>query len=261
MAKRVLGITLFISSIILLSSIPLLSQEVNYPAYSGYINDYAGIISESDKVKANNLLSELEQKTTAQVAIATLSTTAPLDISTYAVELFQHWGIGQKNKDNGLLLLIATKDRKVRIEVGYGLEGALPDAVCNQIIYKGIIPLFKNNRYSQGVLTGVNTITDLIAREYDVELTGLSQAGVPIFETGPASRAKSALEILFSLIFFILIFGFRFGLFGFLLLNSGRRRGGHWFGGGYSGNMGGFSGGFGGFGGGLSGGGGACGSW
>ena len=257
--KRTLDIILFIS--IVLFSAPVSAQQTDFPAYSGYINDYAGIISESDKIKANSLLSELEQKTTAQLAIVTLLTTAPRDIATYAVELFEKWGIGQKNKDNGVLLLIAAKDRKVRIEVGYGLEGALPDAICSQIIYQGMIPLFKENHYSQGILTGANTIANLIAKEYNITLSGLSQADAAVFKTHPVSKAKSALEILFSLIFFILIFGFRFGLFGFLLLNSGRRRGGHWFGGGYGGNMGGFSGGFGGFGGGLSGGGGACGSW
>ena len=235
-------------------------ELVKYPAYIGYVNDYAKIFSSSEKAELNTLIGALERKTTAQIAVVTLATTSPLEIEDYAVRLFEKWGIGQKGKDNGALLLVAVKDRKVRIETGYGLEGALPDAICNKIIFSAIIPYFKKGEYNNGIIAGTAYIVQLIAGEYNVELGELKdfEAAYPVSRRSPLA---AVLRLIFTLIFFTLFLGMRMGLFGLLLLGSGRRSGGYWYGGGYGGNSGGFSGGFGGFGGGLSGGGGASGSW
>ncbi|MDP2912257.1 MAG: TPM domain-containing protein, partial [Candidatus Omnitrophota bacterium] len=117
-------------------------EEPRFQNYTGYVNDYAGILSGETKTKLAALSSEIETKTTSQLAILTLDTTAPLDMETYAVKLFEKWGIGKKGKDNGVLILVAVKDRQMRIEVGYGLEGAIPDALAKNIIEKSMLPFF-----------------------------------------------------------------------------------------------------------------------
>ncbi len=183
------------------------------------------------------------------MAVVTVKTTSPLTIEQYAVELFQKWGIGKKGADNGILVLVAVADRKVRIEVGYGLEGAVTDLESKMIIEDYMIPAFKKGAYDAGVSACVVSLAKLISAEYGVKLAvDTKLAGAP----GRARRASAGGGLL-TLLLFILIFGFRFGTI-FFLMGSGR---GYWSGGG----RGSFGGGFGGFGGGLSGGGGASGSW
>lgn len=233
-----------------------------WPNYTGYVNDFAGILSPSVEAKLNRLIKQIEDKTTAQMAVVTLQSTKPQTIEQYAVGLFEHWGIGQKGKDNGVLLLVAVRDRKLRIETGYGLEGTLPDAVCSQIINRIIVPHFRSQDYDRGISAGVKAIAGLIAREYDVQIEGAAKAEEV---SRQLQSSRSLLGELFQFVMILLFFSFlvsaRLGLFGLLLLGTGHRRGGYWYGSGYGGYSGGFSGGFGGFGGGLSGGGGASGSW
>jgi len=237
------------------------ADEVPYPNPRGYVNDFANLLNSSDKRKVEALGYQLQQKTTAQIAVVTLGSTKPLEIEDYAVRLFEKWGIGQKGKDNGVLLLVAVNDRKVRIETGYGLEGALPDAICNQIIQQHIIPYFKQGKFSEGVTISSFAIVQLVAKEYNAELSDI--VGEEHIPAGlkPVHPLIALLQVLFYLVMMIMFLGLRLGLFGFLLMGSGRRRGGYWHGGGYGGSSGGFGGGFGGFGGGFSGGGGASGGW
>jgi len=237
------------------------SQDL--PNYTGYVNDYANILSSETKNKLSQLIGELERKTTSQIAIVTIDTTSPLDIESYAVKLFEKWGIGQKGKDNGVLLLIAIKDRAMRIEVGYGLEGAIPDALAKVIIEQYITPSFKEGDFNTGVTKGVIGITKLIAKEYDIELSELSDIPIQVPMPEKPSLLASILNFIFTLFIIIMFVSLRMGFLWWFLLFPGthRRRGGSWYGGGYGGNSGGFSGGFGGFGGGLSGGGGASGGW
>ena len=148
-------------------------ENANFPDYSGYVNDYAGILSNETKAKLAALSSEIEAKTTSQLAILTIDTTAPLDIETYAVKLFEKWGIGQKGKNNGVLILVAVKERRARIEVGYGLEGAIPDALAKNIIEKSMIPFFKRGDYDAGILQSAAVVSKLIAGEYNVEISEL----------------------------------------------------------------------------------------
>jgi uncharacterized protein len=225
------------------------AQDVRFPTPKGFINDYAGILSSDTRQKLENFLTEFERKTGAEIAVVTVTTTSPLTIEQYAVELFQKWGIGKKGKDNGILLLAASADRKVRIEVGYGLEGAVTDLQSKVIIEELIIPNFKKGDYDNGVTSATVVLAKIVADEYDVDLE-LGKQGIAV--PAHARRKSSPLGSLFTLLFFILIFGFRFGTMFFLM--SG---GGYWSGG----SRGSFGGGFGGFGGGMSGGGGASGSW
>jgi uncharacterized protein len=222
---------------------------VKFPSPKGYVNDYAGVLSPGTRSEVEYLSEEIEKKTGAELVVVTIDTTSPLAIEQYAVELFQEWGIGKAEKDNGILILMAVKDRKVRIEVGYGLEGAVTDLQSKIIIEDLMIPAFRKGGYDLGVASGAVMIAKLIRDEYGVEL---DLKGFP--QTAPLrARKSSPLGTLLTFLFFILIFGFRFGTLFFVM--SGR--GGYWS----SGGGGSFGGGFGGFGGGMSGGGGSSGSW
>ncbi len=224
-----------------------------FPSPTGFVNDYAGVLSESTKTQMEKLLTVLEKKTTAEVVVVIVKTTSPLSIGQYAVELFQKWGIGKKGEDNGVLILVASMDRKVRIEVGYGLEGNITDAHSKLIIEDLMIPQFKEGDYNKGVAAGVVMIAKMIVDKYGVALDFKKEAAdLPLPAKG--MRRRSPLGGLLTFIFFILIFGLRFGTLFFFMSGRG---GGYWSGGG----RGSFGGGFGGFGGGMSGGGGASGSW
>ena len=231
-------------------------EEANLPGYAGYVNDYANILSGQTRAKLTALSEEIESKTASQLAIVTVGTTAPLDLETYAVELFEKWGIGQKGKDNGVLMLIAVNDRAVRIEVGYGLEGAIPDALAKNIIDKSMTQFFKQGNYNQGVLQGAAVLSRLIAKEYNVEISELDD-----IRLNEPSKRFSIFDFLFFLLLIIIVARNSFFWF-FPMSGPGRGRGGYWYsGGGHGGGSGGFGGGFGGFGGGFSGGGGASGRW
>lgn len=236
------------------------AQEESLPSYRGYVNDFAGILSSQTRAQIISIAEQVEAKTTAQIALVTVLTVKPMAIEQYAVELFEKWGVGQAGKDNGILILMAVNDKKVRMETGYGLEGALPDAVCNQIIYQIMIPEFKKGNLEKGLLLGSIAVAGLIAKEYNIELS--LGADMPKASAAQVSKKGNLAKSLVYLILFILLFGLRSGLlFYFILGPTGRRRGGYWYGSGLGGSGGGFSGGFGGFGGGFSGGGGASGGW
>ncbi len=245
---------------ILFSSAIFAGNAVHIPSRGqDYINDFAGLLSHSDKLTLARFAAELEKRTTAQIAIVTIKTTKPETIQGFSVRLFDQWKIGQKGKDNGVLLLMAVDDRKAWITTGYGIEGAIPDVIANKIVRNVMIPYFKREQYSEGVTKGAIAIVSLVAKEHDVEITGQE---TQIHQA--VHRKKSGLEIIFTILLFILIIGMRSGFLGYFLLGSmigGRRRGGHWYGAGSSSSGGGFSGGFGGFGGGMTGGGGGGGGW
>ena len=225
---------------------------------AGYVTDLADVIDPEAANAINRFALELERKTASQVAVVTLKTTRPETIQGYSVRLFDKWKIGQKGKDNGVLILVAVDDRMAWITTGYGIEGIIPDVVANKIVRDLMVPSFRKGDYSEGVLNSAVAVISLIAKEHDVAITGKEDS---VHKS--IAREAGGLEVLFTLIFFVMIFGMRSGLFGFFLLGSmagGRRRGGAWHGTGY-GSSGGAFGGFGGFGGGMTGGGGGGGGW
>lgn len=231
-------------------------EEADFPNYAGYVNDYANILSGETKDKLTALSAEIERKTTSQLAVLTVDTTMPFDIETYSVKLFEKWGIGQKDKNNGVLILVATKDRTIRIEIGYGLEGAIPDALAKNTIEKFMLPFFKKGDYNKGVLQAAAVISKLIAGEYNVDISELDNIKIEAPPRGP-----SIFDFLF-LILAIIILTRRSFLWFFPMSWPRDRKGGYWrSAGGFSNGSGGFGGGFGGFGGGFSGGGGASGHW
>jgi len=167
MYKRWLVVLL---GIILLSK--ALSAE-NIPAPQGWVNDFAGVISPEYKEKLSSLIDELEQKTTAEIAVVTINSIAPYEEKEYARLLFDNWKPGKKGKDNGVLVLLAIKERRWRIETGYGIEGILPDGLCGEIGRNYMVPYFKEGKYSEGLYYGVAAIAKKIAQDANADISNL----------------------------------------------------------------------------------------
>ncbi len=223
------------------------------PRPGAAVYDVANVISSADENKLESMIDELEQKTGAEIAVVTIQSLEGGQIDDFTNRLVGKWGIGQKGKDNGLLFVAAMQDRQMRIEVGYGLEGAIPDAKAGRIRRDVIRPYFKAGNPGGGIVAGVAMLSQEVAKEYDVQLTG--SATQYRYNQRSGQRAEKEVHPLVLLIFGIgfVIFAIRHPHLAMLLLTGGR-------GGGHS-SGGGFGGGGGGFGGGMSGGGGSSGGW
>jgi uncharacterized protein len=141
--------------------------EPAFPTLTGRIVDQAGIIDSAAKARIEEKLKGLEAKTTSQAVVVTLRSLQGYDIADYGYQLGRHWGIGQKDRNNGALLIVAPKERKVRIEVGYGLEGTLTDAVSRLIIDHAILPRFRAGDFSGGIERGVDDIIQVLSGDAD----------------------------------------------------------------------------------------------
>jgi len=237
------------------------AAEVMPPKPANYFNDYAGVVPAAVAQRLNRTLEDFEKATSSQVVVAVfpkLETDSSLE--DYTHRIFQRWAIGQKGKDNGAVLFVFIKDRKMRIEVGYGLEGALPDALAKRIIEDEIKPAFQRGDYGAGLSAGVAAMLQATRGEY-------KGAGRTVART-KANRNVIPPLVVFLVVFIIIVANtIRRVASGTVYHSSGRSyRGGWYWGGGSSGWSGGGSwggGGGGGFsgGGGSSGGGGASGSW
>lgn len=267
------------------------------PAYHGYVNDYASLISPGAEQELSALLSAFDQSDSTQVAILTIDSLEGEDLEGFSIRVVDQWGVGQKSKDNGVLLLVAKTERKIRIEVGRGLEGVLTDLLSGRIIDGVISPAFRAGQIDQGFLAGANAIIAATRGEFKADqLPRRGRAGdemPPIFtylffallfvaflgniskKLGAGAGAAllplavwggmgSAVSLLFLLL--LIPVGLVAGIVAPLFLHAlaASRGGGMYYGGGLGGRGGGFSsggGGFGGFGGGGFGGGGASGGW
>jgi uncharacterized protein len=240
----------FLSSL----TLGLLSEgaEPDYPESIGYVNDFAGILSPETELKLNRMIADLDKQTTAQVAVATIESISPETVETYTNKLFEKWEVGQKDKDNGVLILVAVKERKTWIEVGYGLEGAIPDARASRIYRDIMVPSFGKGDFNGGISRTVEAIAGLVAEEFGVEIDGASVP--PKIKT--SSRTRGGWIFAFVILVVVLTSLLRSGI---RRSGTSSRSGGFWIGGGSGGFSGGFGGG--GFGGGMSGGGGAGGGW
>ncbi len=132
---------------------------LNFPALTGRVVDDAHILSPGTIQSLDQTLAGYEQATTNQLVVVTVPSLQDVPIETYGYQLGRAWGIGQKGKNNGVLLIVAPKERKVRIEVGYGLEATFTDAICSQIIDGIILPDFRTGNMEQGIIDGVSAIT------------------------------------------------------------------------------------------------------
>lgn len=252
----------FLSSFLfLLFFIPALSFAQNIPDQpTGHVNDFADMLTQSEQQQLEQKLRNYRDTTTTVIAIATINSLEGRDIQQVGTELFNRWNIWEGDKNNGVLILISKQDRRMRIDVGYGLEGAIPDVMAGRIIREVLTPAFKKGNYYAGLDRATTILIDLARGEFQGQLT---------------KRRSSDGDDLANLIVFLLFVAFviytssrkgggknggkrrrTMGPGGFIFLGSGFGGGGGSFGGG-GGGFGGFSGG-GGFG---AGGGGASGGW
>jgi uncharacterized protein len=232
----------------------------NFPALTGRIVDQANVIPPPTRSALEGKLAELEMKSGIQLVVATVASLDGEEIEPYANALFRTWKLGEKDKNNGVLLLVAPKEHRVRIEVGYGLEGTLTDALSKVIITNAIAPRFKSGDFGDGVSRGVDDIITVLTTDSS------EWQQRPSLRLDHQQDSDAGDWILLALLIafvtaLILSPGFRWFFFNVLLnilVSSGSSRGGFsgGSGGGFSGGGGGFSGG-----GGSSGGGGASGSW
>ncbi|MBV8939467.1 MAG: TPM domain-containing protein [Alphaproteobacteria bacterium] len=225
-----------------LSTLALASPH--FPALTGHVVDNARVLSPSVHEELERTLADYERRTANQVAVVTVPSLEGDTIEEYGYQLGRFWGLGQKGKDNGALLLVAPKERKVRIEVGYGLEPVLTDALSSEIIRGIIVPAFRSGDMEQGIVKGTQAMLSVLGGE---SISGASAASSP----EQVSKLQAVLCLLFLIGF--IIFSLHHPFVAAYLLSSSRF-GSSGFGG--SGWSGGFSGGGGGFGGG-----GASGSW
>jgi uncharacterized protein len=228
-----------------------------------YVVDLAGIVNDTVKNQLNGYLQELEQKTTAQMIVLTIPNLGGESIDDLSISIANDkWKLGQKGKDNGVLFLVALKDRKYRIEVGYGLEGVLPDSLVGSLGRKLLVPYFRKGDYSDGIYATTLAVANIIAKHYGVKITGMpliNYRSQPASGGNPSSLFSTIIAIVFFIILGILFMRNPRAFLWFLLFSSMGGRGGPWGGGGGFGG-GGF-GSFGGGGGGGFGGGGASGGW
>ncbi|HEV7339488.1 MAG TPA: YgcG family protein [Bosea sp. (in: a-proteobacteria)] len=256
-------------ALLIILFVPLLAAaaEPSYPALSGRIVDGAKLLDAEASARIAGKLKAHEDKTTDQVVVATVPSLQGLSIEDYANGLFRAWGLGDKAKNNGALLLVAPNERKVRIEVGYGLEGALTDALSKVIITTAVAPKFKNGDFAGGIEGGVDAILSILTGDAE-EWQRRAQV-----REDESSWAEDLAVIFVMIMVFVLIVSFMRELG---RASGGARRhrmrdgrwvtlppsggsgwsGGSSSGGWSSGSSGGFSGG-----GGSSGGGGASGDW
>lgn len=248
--------------IIVITLLPNGYSQEKFPSPVGYVNDFADVIPANIERKIDAICREINQKTGAEIVIVSVATIGDEDYTDYANRLFENWGIGQRGKDNGILLFNTIAERRFRLEVGYGLEPVIPDGLAGEIRDNYVFPYFRQDDYGNGFLAGTQAVATIIANDAGVELTG----GVPIQPVRRVTRKRNVSYKFFTFLMMVIIFMFFRGGGG----RRGRRRLWPWvllggmiassesrgFGGG-----GGFGGGFGGFGGGMSGGGGAGGSY
>jgi len=240
--------------VIILSLLGLIFSisALSLPKLDGFVVDEANIFSRSQENQLTSLIRGLEKDSNIQARVVSVKSLQGYDVADYTIRLAEDWGIGSKQIDNGLILLIAPNEKDVRIEVGYGLEHKLTDGMSGYIIRKDILPHFKNGSYFKGIEAGLYTINNVMTGA-----TEISQADIR--RSQEADKKGSSLGYIIFLIIISILFRGR--LFPLLLFGSilGGGRGGRGGSGGFGGSGfggGGFSGGGGGFGGG-----GASGSW
>lgn len=281
------GLLRSISASSLLFVAALAAAQVAVPPLKARVNDLTGTLSEQQRAALEQTLAEFEARKGAQIAVLLVPTTRPEPVQSFAVRVQESWKLGRRGVDDGVLLAIAKDDRELHIEVGYGLEGPLPDAIAKRIIEEEIVPRFKQGDFYGGIRAGTDRIMRVIEGE-----------ALPAPPRGMQKPGSRGLDLIVPFLFFVVVFGGvlrailgRFlggaaaggiagfaawvltgtlavaliaALFGFLviLMGGGRRMGhggwssrGGWGGGGFGGG-GGFRGG-----GGMSGGGGASGRW
>ncbi len=199
---------------------PLHAQEL--PAHVGKVNDFAEVLEAAQRAALETQLAELERVTSAEVAVVTMGTLGDRAVEDYATDLFNTWGIGKQDRDNGVLILVAVQDRAMRIEVGYGLEGILPDGLAGAVIRESFLPHFRNDDYRAGLLEGTARVIEIVRRNETVtaeQREAFDQAardegkswgftafagifvGIGAFMLGTAAGAHVVVQMIFGAVF------------------------------------------------------------
>lgn len=262
--RGLLRLSFLASMLLALFALPVMAAEI--PTLTGRVVDNAGIIDEASEGSLTDRLAAFEQKSSDQIVVATIKSLDGEALEPYANRMFRTWGLGQAGENNGVLLLVALDDRKMRIEVGYGLEGTLTDLHSKLIIENTMVPAFRAGDFSGGISRAVDDIIAVLegngaelearAKRNETSISGEDIVG-GIFVVIWATIFFGT----FGVMFFARIFGKKVGRgryrwLGMTVDYNSSSGGGRSSGGGFSSGGGGFSGG-----GGSSGGGGASGSW
>ena len=229
------------------------------------VNDLAGLMQPAEADALERKLVAYDDSTSSQIAVVTVPNLDGDDIADYAQKLYEAWGIGRKGKNNGILVLVAKQEHTARIQTGYGLEGAVPDALAKRIISNTLVPAFRQNQYYAGLDRGTDQLIALAKGEYQADPADARPQGR---RDGSGSGMPFWVIIIVLVIVFVMLRnrggggrgnrGFGGGFIPPIIFGGGGFGGGGFGGGGFGGGGGG---GFGGFGGGSSGGGGASGNW
>jgi uncharacterized protein len=252
MMRRCLAVALSALLALMLHAGLVRAEEPQFPSLTGALVDAAGLLSPGARDEFDRSLRAYQQSSGYQVVVAIVPSLQGYDIRDYGNRLFRHWKLGDAKRDDGVLLLVAPKERKVSIETGYGVEGAMTDALSKLIIENAITPRFKTGDFAGGIRAGIADIEKVLngeGRKLETQL----------------EPQQDVFEFWFTIFVWLIIFLIFIQIMrGRTALvpggRVGRRYGGGWYGGGWSGGGGGFGGGYSG-GGGSSGGGGASGSW
>lgn len=193
---------LSILAFLLLLAVPALAQQQEWPALSGRVVDEAGLIGSAARSRLEAELAAFEEKSSDQVVVATITSLNGAVLEDYANGLFRHWQLGQAQENNGVLLLIAFADRKIRIEVGYGLEGILTDAYSRLIIETAIVPAFRQGDFEKGIVDGTAAILAVLSGD-TAELEDRARRNA----SEPGSSSEDWIIAAFVTLWFVLIFG------------------------------------------------------
>ena len=252
-ARRLLAAALLLASVL-----PARAQEgsVPVPAYAGPVTDDAGVIGDERQLQLEGFLNQLREKTGVQFAVLTVASTAPEDPSVFKTRVFKAWRLGDAQRDDGLLLLVAMEQREVRFETGYGLEGTLPDGWQSRMVREQVLPRFREGQPEEGITAAVRACAERIGTERGLVLEWSDQQ--PRYRPRSPNRARERSwhdEVGLILLFLLLSW-----IWDWLNTPRGGHRGGRTdVGDGWGGGFGGWGGGFGGGGGGGDGGGGSSG--
>ncbi len=193
--RRLTGIlTACLSCLCLLAVwlLPVRAEELPDPTADFYVNDYAGIFTEQQRTELLEAARALDRETTAQLVVLTVKTTGGQEISEYALEVGRNWGIGSKDKDNGVLLVLATEDRTVYVSVGYGLEGALPDSKVGRLLDQYAMPSYRENNFADGTSRMFWALNNEIRTEYGVGTAAVPDAIAATETTGKGTSGSAA---------------------------------------------------------------------
>jgi len=185
--------------------LPCLAAQ-QLPKPSGFVNDFAKVMKAQDTKAVESLAAAVKEKTGAELTLVTVESYAPYaSIDEFSLALAEAWGVGERNKDNGVLLVLAMSEREVKIEAGYGLEGAIPDSVAGRILDTAVIPAFRQGDFSGGLREGCRAIAAYVAKEKGLDLKELDLPNTMTRDSGSDSLASIIIPIIIVIFIYLII--------------------------------------------------------